>query len=149
VALTNISDFARLVPLDHGLCVVSTLRTDGTIQSSVVNAGVLTHPLSGDTVVALVATGNSRKLDNLRRTPRASIVVRAGFQWAAVEGPVQLIGPDDATPGIDAERLRLLLREIFTAAGGQHDNWDDYDATMARERRVAVLTTPERIYSNG
>ena len=48
-------------------------------------------------------------------------------------------------PGVDAERLRLLLREIFTAAGGTHDDWPTYDRTMAEERRVAVLVAPERI----
>jgi PPOX class probable F420-dependent enzyme len=148
--MTDISDFARLVSLDQGLCVVSTLRADGTtIQSSVVSAGVLPHPFSGQPVVGFVAMGNARKLDNLRRTPRATIVVRTGYQWAAVEGTTQLIGPDDPAPGVDGDRLRTLLREIFTAAGGQHDDWDDYDATMARERRVAVLTTAERVYSNG
>jgi len=47
-------------------------------------------------------------------------------------------------PGVDAERLRLLLREIFTAAGGTHDDWPTYDRTMADERRVAVLVTPAR-----
>jgi len=45
---------------------------------------------------------------------------------------------------VDAERLRLLLREIFTAAGGTHDDWDTYDRVMAEERRTAVLVTPER-----
>ena len=45
---------------------------------------------------------------------------------------------------MDAERLRLLLREIFTAAGGTHDDWDTYDRVMAEERRAAVLLTPER-----
>jgi hypothetical protein len=45
---------------------------------------------------------------------------------------------------VDAERLRLLLREIFTAAGGTHDDWDTYDRVMAEEHRVAVLVTPER-----
>jgi len=49
---------------------------------------------------------------------------------------------------VDAERLRLLLREIFTAAGGTHDDWDAYDAAMAAERRTAVLVTPDRVYSN-
>jgi hypothetical protein len=61
---------------------------------------------------------------------------------------VQLIGPDDPADGVDAERLRVLLREVFTAAGGSHDDWDAYDAVMARERRTAVLITPERVYSN-
>jgi hypothetical protein len=76
------------------------------------------------------------------------VVVRAGWEWAAAEGPVDLIGPDDPTPGIDAEGLRLLLRAVFTAAGGTHDDWDTYDRAMAEERRTAVLVTPDRVYSN-
>jgi hypothetical protein len=52
------------------------------------------------------------------------MVVRAGWDWAAVEGPADLAGPDDGLPGLDAERIRVLLREIFTAAGGIHDGWD-------------------------
>jgi hypothetical protein len=50
--------------------------------------------------------------------------------------------------GIDAERLRVLLREIFEAAGGTHEDWDEYDRVMAAERRVAVLIAPERVYGN-
>jgi hypothetical protein len=60
-----------------------------------------------------------------------------------------VIGPDDPVAGIEDERLRLLLREAFVAAGGTHDDWDGYDATMARERRVVVLVRPTRVYSNG
>jgi len=44
--------------------------------------------------------------------------------------------------------LRLLLREIFIAAGGTHDDWDTYDRVMREERRTAVLVTPSRVYSN-
>nr|WP_018639991.1 hypothetical protein [Parafrankia elaeagni] len=47
---------------------------------------------------------------------------------------------------MDADRLRLLLREIFTAAGGTHDDWDAYDRVMAEQRRTAVFVTPSRIY---
>jgi hypothetical protein len=54
--VTDLAAFAELVPLDHGLCVVSTLRGDGGVQSSVVNAGVLEHPLRTGQVVGLVAT---------------------------------------------------------------------------------------------
>jgi len=67
-----------------------------------------------------------------------------GTILSSAEGPVELAGPDDPMPGVDAERLRLLLREIFTAAGGTHDDWPTYDRTMADERRVAVLVTPAR-----
>ena len=45
-------------------------------------------------------------------------------------------------------RLRVLLREIFVAAGGTHDDWDGYDRVMAQERRTAVLIRPERVYSS-
>jgi PPOX class probable F420-dependent enzyme len=146
--MTDLADFARLVPGDHGLVVVSTLRGDGTIQSSVVNAGVLAHPVTGERVVGLVARGGTRKLDNLRARPRATVVLRAGWEWAAAEGPVDLAGPDDPLPGVDAERLRLLLREVFTAAGGTHDDWDAYDRVMAEERRTVVLIKPDRVYAN-
>ena len=145
----DLGAFAGLVPIDHGLVVVSTSRADGTIQSSVVNAGVLGHPITGQPVVGLVAAGSSRRLANLRRQPRATVVIRAGWRWAGVEGPVDLAGPDDPLAGIDGERLRLLLREVFVAAGGTHDDWETYDRVMAEERRVVVLVTPERTYGSG
>ena len=144
--MSGLEDFAQLVQGDHGLVVVSTLRPDMTIQSSVVNAGVLAHPVTGEQVVGLVARGDSHRLAYLRARPRATVVVRAGWQWASVEGPVDLAGPDDPLPGVDAERLRVLLREIFTAAGGTHDDWPTYDRVMAEERRVAVLVTPARTH---
>ena len=146
--MSGLEDFARLVDGDHGLCVVSTLRDDGTIQSSVVNAGVLPHPVTGEQVVGLVSRGDARRVANLRARPRVSVVIRAGWQWVGVEGPAELAGPDDPMPGVDAERLRLLLREIFTAAGGSHDDWAEYDRVMAEQRRTAVLISPTRIYSN-
>ena len=144
--MTDLSEFAALVPQDNGICVFSTLRRDGTIQSSVVNAGVLRHPRTGADVVGLVAAGGSRKLVHLRADPRCTIVVRAGWQWAAVEGDAAIIGPDDGHP--DAEALRQLLRDVFRSAGGTHDDWDTYDRVMAEERRAAVLITPRRAYSN-
>ncbi|KUI00967.1 TIGR03618 family F420-dependent PPOX class oxidoreductase [Mycobacterium sp. IS-3022] len=146
--MADVSAFSDLVAADHGLCVLSTLRRDGSIQSSVVNAGVLPHPVTGDQVVGAVAVGGSRKLDNLRTDPRATIVVRAGWQWATVEGEAQLIGPDDPHPDVDEAGLKTLLRNVFKAAGGTHDDWDTYDRVMAEERRAAVLIRPGRIYTN-
>jgi PPOX class probable F420-dependent enzyme len=146
--MTNLSAFTGLLSRDHGLCVFSTLRGKGGIQSSVVNAGVLQHPLTDVPVVGLVAIGGSRKLRNLRADSRATIVAKAGWEWAAVEGSAELIGPDDPHPDVDDERLRLLLREIFTAAGGTHDDWDTYDRVMREERRTAVLIPPTRVYAN-
>ena len=146
--MADLSAFAELVPLDHGLCVVNTLRGDGSVQSSVVNAGVLDHPVRAERVVGLVAMGGSRKLRNLRADPRVTIVARAGWRWATVEGDAEIVGPDDPGDGVDDEALRLLLRNVFTAAGGTHDDWDTYDRVMAEERRAVVLITPRRVYTN-
>jgi PPOX class probable F420-dependent enzyme len=146
--MADIEDFGRLITGDHGLVVVSTLRDDGTIASSVVNAGVLPHPLTGQAVVGMVLRGGTRKLDHLRKRPYANVVIRAGWQWAAAEGRAELAGPDDPMPGVDAERLRLLLREIFTAAGGAHEDFGTYDRVMREERRAAVFLHPERVYTN-
>ena len=145
--MAELSAFTDLVPLDHGLCVLSTLRRDGSVAASVVNAGVLNHPVTDVPVVGLVARG-LRKLDNLRNDPRATIVVRVGWRWAAVEGKTDIIGPDDPHPEVDAERLRLLLREVFVAAGGTHEDWSEYDRVMLDERSAAVLIVPRRTYSN-
>lgn len=145
--MIDLTSFADLVPLDHGLSVVVTRRADHGPHTTVVNAGVLPHPLTGSDSVAFVARGGARKLAHLRADPTIAVVVRAGWEWAAVEGTAQLIGPDDPNPKFDAEQLRLLLRDIFTAAGGTHDDWATYDEVMRDERRTAVLVAPTRVYS--
>jgi PPOX class probable F420-dependent enzyme len=144
--MADLSDFEALVPGEHGLAVMTVIGPDGRMRPSVVNAGVLDHPLTGDRVVAAVIQGRARKLVNLRERPRISVVLRTGWRWAAVEGAAQIIGPDDPAEGIGPERLRLLLREIFISAGGTHDDFEEYDRVMAAERRAAVLITPDRIF---
>jgi PPOX class probable F420-dependent enzyme len=145
--MTTLDEAARLAADEHGLAVVSTLRADGTIQSTLVNAGVLDHPLTGEPMLAFVTYGKV-KLANLRRRPQVTTTFRAGWRWATVEGRAELVGPDDPHPEIGAERLRLLLREVFTAAGGTHDDWDEYDRVMAQQRRTVAFVTPERVYGS-
>lgn len=135
----------RLATQDHHLAVVATERAGGGVQSSVVNAGVLAHPVTGRSVVAFVTYGRV-KLAHLRSRPRTALTFRSGWSWITVEGTAEIVGPHDAMPGVDAERLRMLLREAFTAAGGHHEDWNAYDREMARQQRAAVLVTPERIY---
>jgi hypothetical protein len=146
--MADIENFSRLVAGDHGLVTVSALRDDGSIAASVVNAGVLPHPVTGAAVVGMVVRGGTRKLAYWRARPYANVVIRSGWLWAAAEGRVDLIGPDDPRDGFDAERLRLLLREIFTAAGGTHDDFATYDRVMREEGRTAVLVHPDRVYGN-
>jgi PPOX class probable F420-dependent enzyme len=139
----------RLVAADHGLAIVATTRDEGTVHTSLVNAGVLAHPGHGEAVVGLVVRGSSLKARLLRRAGRAAVTFRSGWEWVAVEGPVELIGPDDPSDAVAPREVPDLLRAVFRAAGGTHDDWDEYDRVMASERRLAVLVTPARIVSNG
>ena len=143
----TLDEVMALAAREQFLAVVATLRADSTIQSSLVNAGVLDHPVTGAPTLAFVTYGPA-KLRNLRDRPQIAITFRSGWSWATIEGKAELIGPDDPHPQIDAERYRLLLRDIFTAAGGQHDDWDAYDKTMVEQGRVAVFVPVSRIYSN-
>lgn len=79
------------------------------------------------------------------RRSQVTLMVRRGWQWVGVTGPATLIGPDDPIDGIDAEQLRLLLRSVFRAAGGSHDDFDEYDRVMIADRRSAVFVAPDRI----
>ncbi|ETA92279.1 MULTISPECIES: TIGR03618 family F420-dependent PPOX class oxidoreductase [Mycobacterium avium complex (MAC)] len=147
--MTTLDDAVALAAAENGLAVISTVRADQTVQASLVNVGRLAHPANGQPVLGFTTYGKV-KLANLRARPQLAITFRNGWQWATVEGRAELVGPDDAQPWLtDADRLRLLLREVFTAAGGSHDDWDEYDRVMARERRAVVLIAPTRVYSNG
>jgi PPOX class probable F420-dependent enzyme len=160
--MTTLQDAREIAQREQFLAVVSTLQSDGSIQSSIVNAGMLTHPIgggdpidggegkdgsTGSDVVGFVTYGRA-KLRNLRARPQLSVTFRSGWEWAAIEGRAELIGPDDPRPEVDSEQLRLLLRQVFTAAGGTHDDWDAYDRAMAEQRRTVVLVHPLRVYSN-
>jgi PPOX class probable F420-dependent enzyme len=148
--VASLGDFENVLAAERYLAVVCTTRRDGSVQASVVNAGVLLdHPVRGEPVVGFVARGDALKLRHLRRDPRVTVTARSGWQWATVEGSTTLIGPDDPSDGVDDAARAELLRAVFRAAGGTHDDWAAYDRAMADERRVAVLVKPTRVYSNG
>ena len=146
-AMPELTDLHAMAAAERGLVVVSTARADGSIQSSVVNGGLLAHPVSGVETFAFVTYGRA-KLSNLRSRPWATVTARSGWQWVTLEGSAELAGPDDPLPGVADEDVPALLRAVLTAAGGTHDDWDAFDREMVEQRRTAVLITPGRIYSN-
>jgi hypothetical protein len=139
----------RLGAQESGLAVVVTYRPDGSVQASVVNAGVLDHPVTGELVVGFVARGGARKLANLRLRPRLTVVFRSGWEWVAVEGAADLAGPNDHYEGLERNDLPRLLRTVYAAAvGGTQDDWVELDGVMAGEGHTAVLVHPLHTYSN-
>ncbi|HEY0228135.1 MAG TPA: TIGR03618 family F420-dependent PPOX class oxidoreductase [Mycobacterium sp.] len=147
--MTTLNDAVALAAVESGLAVISTVRADQTVQASLVNVGLLPHPATGESVLGFTTYGKV-KLANLRARPQLAVTFRNGWQWATVEGHAELAGPQDPQTWLaDPDQLRLLLRDVFTAAGGTHDDWDTYDRVMADEQRAVVLIAPTRVYSNG
>jgi PPOX class probable F420-dependent enzyme len=142
--LDHVRDLARR----DSLAVVTTTRPDGTIHASVVNAGVVDDPVTGEACVGFVSRGAALKLRLLRSSGRAAIVFRHGADWVAVEGPVRVVGPEDQLEDFSAAQLARLLRRVFVAAGGSHQDWDEFDRVMEAEARTAVFVTPGRISGN-
>ena len=133
---------------EHGLAVVSTVQADGAVLSTVVNCGVIDHPVTDEPRLAFVSLGGAARLRHIRSGSPVTAAIRRGWNWVAVTGAAELIGPHDDAFELDPDRIRTLLREVFTAAGGNHDDWDTYDQTMRDQARTAVLINPDRIRGN-
>ena len=118
--------------------VVTTFRRSGAAQMSILVAG----PYQG--CIAFVVRGDTVKLANLRRDPRCTVLT-AKSSWSGyvvVEGRATIHGWEDT----DHEELRLMLREVYTAAGGSHDDFEEYDRVMKAEGRVVVMVVPDHVY---
>jgi hypothetical protein len=146
MTMITLNDVERIAEGDRHLAVLATTRADGTVQASVVSAGVIDDPVHGSAGIGLVAAGGSVKLQLLRQRPLATVVFKHGFQWAAVSGPARLVGRDDGSHyGLDVPRT---IRSVFVAAGGDHEDWDEFDRVMAEERRCAVFVRAAAISTN-
>jgi PPOX class probable F420-dependent enzyme len=124
----------------------ATARRDGTIQASLIRAGVMDHPVTGRPTVAALLRGWSVKLRHLRRIPRATVLFRSPSAWVTVEGRTSLIGPEDGGEGYDPATFPALRRTVYTAAGGTPT--EEWDRLMDDERRALVFVELDRVYSN-
>ncbi|BBY02132.1 PPOX class F420-dependent enzyme [Mycobacterium seoulense] len=119
----------------NSLGVLATIKRDGRPQLS----NVSYHFDPRDLAVRVSITEPRAKTRNLRRDPRASILVDAddGWSYAVAEGTA-ILTPPAAAPGDDTvEALIALYRNI----AGEHPDWDEYRQAMVTDRRV-VLTLP-------
>ena len=108
--MPNDLDHVRSLARKDSLAVVTTTRSDGTIHASVVRAGVLDFADTGEACVGFVARGVLAEAWHLRESGRAAAVFRHGADWVAVEGPVQLVGPQDRFEDFAIAQLARLLR---------------------------------------
>lgn len=131
-------DDALAFAAQHHRGVLLTLKSDGRPQASNIMYGV-------DAGVLRVSVTDGRaKTANLRRDPRASLHVTTDdfWQYVVLEGGAEL-SPVAAEPG---DTTCLELRSVYRSIQGEHDDWDEYDAAMVRDRRLVVRLHPEHAY---
>jgi hypothetical protein len=120
---------------DNSLGVLATLKRDGRPQLSNVSYYFDARSVS----IQVSITEPRAKTRNLRRDPRASMLVSSddGWSYAVAEGTATLTPPAAAPDDDTVEALIALYRNI----AGEHPDWDDYRQAMVTDRRV-LLTLP-------
>ena len=144
--MATLGDVSEILARNGHLVVLAIAREDGRVHASLVSGGVLDDPVDGTPSLGLVAGGTARKLALLRGRGHATGVATHGYEWVAVSGAVRLVGPDDASAGLD---VPAIIRSVFVSAGGQHEDWAAFDRVMAEERRCAVFVHADAVASNG
>jgi PPOX class probable F420-dependent enzyme len=119
----------------NSIGVLATIKRDGRPQLS--NVQYYFDPRN--LAIQVSITEPRAKTRNLRRDPRASILVNAddGWSYAVAEGTAELTPPAAARDDDTVEALIALYRNI----AGEHPDWDEYRDAMVTDRRV-VLTLP-------
>ncbi|MEU6487278.1 PPOX class F420-dependent oxidoreductase [Streptomyces sp. NPDC046887] len=119
---------------------LATIKADGRPQLTPIQPSY--DPETG--LVQVSTTLRTAKVANLRRDPRATLMVLSedGWSWATAEGTATLTGPgtDPGAPEVEA------LVEYYRRAAGEHPDWDEYRAVMVSERRVLITMTVDHVY---
>lgn len=127
--LDEVLDFIR----PRHQMVLTTFRRDGSLQSSPVTGGV---DVEGRIVISTYP--DRAKAHNLRRDPRASIVVLSdefNGAYVQVDGPAEVIDiPDSVEPLVD----------YFRCIAGEHSDWDEYRQAMIDQGKSLIRVTIER-----
>ena len=117
--------------------VLATFRRDGGVQMSPVDAVI------DDEGYAVISSRETAiKVKNLRRNPRATyLALTEQFygDWVSIEGTAEFVSLPDAMEG---------LVDYYRRAAGEHPDWDDYRAAMARDQRLLIRIRIERAGPN-
>jgi PPOX class probable F420-dependent enzyme len=125
---------------DNSLGVLATIKGDGRPQLS----NVTYHFDPRALAIEISITEPRAKTRNLRRDPRASLLVSSddGWSYAVAEGDVVLSSPAAAPDDDTVEALVNLYRKV----AGEHPDWDDYRQAMVVDRRVLLRLPISHLY---
>ena len=124
----ELEDFVR--PRHHG--VLLARKRDGSPQASLVTIG-----LDDEGRVVVSSYPERAKVANLRRDPRASVVVQSddfGGEWVQVDGTAEVLDLPEALDG---------LCDYFRVISGEHPDWDEYRQAMVDQGKCLIRITIE------
>jgi PPOX class probable F420-dependent enzyme len=139
VSLPELLEFVR----PRHRMVLTTFRSDGSLQSSPVSGGV------DDAGRIVIASYPQRaKSANVRRTPRASVMVSPcpsggrcpqsdefNDAYVQIDGDAEVIEmPDAVEPLVD----------YYRAIAGEHPDWAEYRQAMVDQGKCLIRVTPRR-----
>jgi uncharacterized protein len=124
----------------NSLGVLATVKRDGRPQLS----NVSYHFDPRGNAIEVSITEPRAKTRNLRRDPRASILVSAddGWSYAVAEGTAQLSPP---AADLHDDTVEALIR-LYRSIAGEHPDWDDYRRAMVTDRRVLMRLPISHVY---
>lgn len=124
----------------NNLGVLATIKRDGRPQLS--NVSYYFDPRG--VAIEVSITEPRAKTRNLRRDPRASVLVSSddGWSYAVAEGNAELSPPATHTQDDTVEALIQLYRHI----AGEHPDWDEYRHAMVTDRRVLMRMPISHVY---
>lgn len=127
VSRDELLDFVRP---RHRMILVTT-RADGSPQLSPVSGGV---DEAGRIVISTYP--ERAKVTNLRRTPKASVLVLSedwNDAWVQVDGKAEVLDlPEALEPLVD----------YFRSISGEHPDWEEYREAMVRQGKSLIRVTP-------
>lgn len=122
------------------LCTLATIRRDGRPQLSQVSYAY--DP--GHDLLRVSVTDSRAKVKNLRRDPRATVLVLGEGRWQYAVAEVRAeLHPVTTGPG-DASADELV--DIYRTLAGEHPDWDEFRAAMISEARLPLHLHVERVY---
>ncbi|MCB1291353.1 PPOX class F420-dependent oxidoreductase [Mycolicibacterium sp.] len=125
---------------DNSLGVLATIKRDGRPQLS----NVTYHFDPRALTIEVSVTEPRAKTRNLRRDPRASLLVSSedGWAYAVAEGTATLSEPAASPDDDTVESLITLYRSV----AGEHPDWDEYRRAMVVDRRVLLRLPIHHLY---
>jgi PPOX class probable F420-dependent enzyme len=129
VSLPELLEFIR----PRHKMVLTTFRSDGSLQSSPVTGGV---DEQGRVVIS--SYPQRAKCVNIRRNPTASAVILSdefNGAYVQVDGDAEVIGLPEAVE---------LLVDYYRVIAGEHPDWEEYRRAMADQGKCLIRITPRR-----